>query len=243
MRNDPHHASQARGLLRRQRGQSARNSTPIQAAPRRMLRRRRSIPIPACQCTNRCQACQCRTGGGEEATNKTYLQETSTSGNQRNSIAKSVERTASETKKLAICRLRPSQSENAESRVLMTSDTVSKKPRPRIPTNETSYVRKYHHMPAVSGALVSQMVLSASFDWTTTPRAPISSRTTPDECCLLPARWRACALEHRFDSLTPTGPSSERNCWVRALRAATSPKKKPAMLVTISSKGPREKME
>src|SRR4029453_11685379 len=88
------------------------------------------------------------------------------SGNHLKSMAKSAERTASERRKLAACQNRvsppPTQDEKALRTVLMTRDTASRNPSPKMPAKEIKYVRRYHQIPAPSGSLVSQMLLSAS---------------------------------------------------------------------------------
>src|SRR6476659_1902761 len=86
------------------------------------------------------------------------------SGNHLKSMAKSAESTPSERRKLAACQSRvsppPTQDEKALRTVLMTRETARRNPSPRIPAKEIKYVRRYHRVPAPSGTLVSQMLLS-----------------------------------------------------------------------------------
>ena len=65
--------------------------------------------------------------------------------------------------------------------------------RPKVPPNAST-----------SGSLVSQIVLSASLSWTTTPSAAIRSRTMPTMPERSPAS-RACPFEHRFDGQAACG--------------------------------------
>jgi hypothetical protein len=101
----------------------------------------------------------------------------------------------------------------------------------------------YQTTVASSGSLASNMLLSASLSWTTTPTAATSNSAIPIAPDQPPDVDEDVPLSMASTAWPPVGPRSARNCAVSDPRTASAPKNKPAIAVTMSSSGPSENTE
>ena len=140
----------------------------------------------------------------------------------------------------------PVQSENtgrhhlrmAEIAALATSETISRKPMPRIIPNDSRRARSSDQSPDVrSRTGARQMRSSASCSSPNTDVAPTSSTATPKIVAGTLSVGCRTLCSSPWTAIAPGAPSSSWSWPKISPRAASSPNTSPAMEITISSRG------